>query len=52
MTDINIRLLHLLYIHDMNIRLLRLLYIHRDCSIRDGEPRMFTSTFTQLLSSE
>ena len=31
-----------------------LLYVHRnraDCSIRDGEPRTSTSTFTQLLSS-
>ena len=33
-----------------------MLYVHRDhkdyYSIRDGEPRMATSIFTQLLSSE
>ena len=32
-----------------------LLYVHRDDTlriVRDGEPRMATSTFTRLLSSE
>ena len=30
-----------------------LLYVHRDLrTIRDGEPRTATSTFTQLLSSD